>query len=1791
MNEQNIDTLLSSDELWLKIINEGKENRVEVNQRMLIDKMLARYSSEFVVYRELIQNSDDAQATSFTLEITCDPSTATINYESVNKDDLSINQRKKNNILEGIGQLFKNHWKPNTINYNKDTNDDSLNNQPSYENDFNNCIITEIRTINNGNIFSEDDWKRVITIAEGNTNADAIGQFGVGFFSVFSYSERPMIQSGKHCLAFSWQNGKSLTTFRKELSNDQQSSSTSIILKMKNKYILETKSTLEINEINNDIHRPTKSKKNTNTNEIVPTMDLTQLKAYFTKVLSFTKYINQLIIKINGLTVFQVNKIKKPLLSTKLSLAAKRINSNNAHNILHFNSFAQTEQTFSIENGPSITLNHIDVQAELTIDKDFHEQIRNVLKKSLPSIVHIQFLFPSNNILQQQQWKTLTDNNLNNQILKELIPLKFHNQEIIPAGQIFIGLATHQTTGIGMHLFSHLIPTIERENIDLQDPYISIWNEQLLISIGKIIRFIYDQVILDAVNNIQHESSQHINLILSPYAFEPSAPNKDIGRILLDGFFSSNEDILVPVKRSSSDNHLSLIPSSEAFLTNSKHIQAFLPVPLVPFDIGKNNFFKVLKERRWIEEINNESILVKIHQSVFLFNEFIELLRWLCKYDTNNNKSYVKHVLSKIQYRETRQSSIIKLENIEFYDILNISSLPLPPNVLPSNIVSHISREDLQRRLSLSAISAKNLIEYYLAENQLHLFHNENTSKILLSFICQHWNKFNDTESNQIKSILSNMKCIPTSQGMRSPNESYIRSSNLSSDLPIIALYIPQIGKDNNQKDKQESIDHPVSNEFLKLIGCRTIHIPTLTNTTQTTADISSNSSQTLENFIQDLLKQRKNMSDNDLHALKHNQCIIGTTLGLNDEIKHKYKPSELHFPSVAKRLKWNELLIIDWIDIDPHSQEYSFLKELGVREVPDLHKLINRIDEEHQNGSKIKTDYQLPKSLVFFAEHFQEHYSKLWKKSKIKKPFLPSSIPDVNHSTEVVLITPETVFKEPSPLFPSLLPDVIRCFSRYFNIDLLGVKNHPSLSIAFDALIEKRNQLLTFQTATKYFTYFNKLDGLNTTFIQKISNIPFIPLSETNIYVKPSQVFIRSKSSTIDKISQDNNNNNNTFDDVAARGLIDYIDYGPEANSFLLSIGVLHYPSAENLADLLIERQQTYFNQNKDNNEELISAKVRFYTNCLKQLSAVSNVTQQLYVEPLRSRLINKPWCLAYQALERSDGTKYQIFKIAKPSDIYLDDDHQSAIDLRPLCAPDEPELIKLYEKFGSKWISECVKRTLVHRGKCIITDRSKKLRDRIHHRLDMLFVNNRGECMKNIDEKRIELLRKQFSIYEAEGIQCQLTFQNRTITLSSTECSSCALEHERNQVCLYIHKDIPTLDYIDIATELTRFVYKKPLDTLVHSISDKLASPLETLKRRGIPVDRLLKNPEQQPIKLSLQIPQIKTEENKQIQAVQQQQPEAQQIQRCHQQESQEQVIPKQKQALQQQEQTLQVEKLQQYHQQEFQKQLNKQQEQYQQNLQTPRGLFQSLKDLLVPIQLPSSSSSSPALPIPSQSQSVENISSTIERNRIDHFGRYKSTDDADIDKMIRTTRSYSQMEFNQTEHSRNENNTSCEFVPAANMIRYDKLFHGIPLYIDRNVKLTNILIDQGKQLAWLLSGLAKQVFNIPVETMHLFRDIESARIAFNSNGALFFNLRYYEQVFFDDFKLYLQNSTSLSSSTPIVRKIVNFYFMVTCHELSHNIDSNHDLNFINRFEKVSVRFMDEKDAFLSRFSFQGL
>ena len=112
--------------------------------------------------------------------------------------------------------------------------------------------------------------------------------------------------------------------------------------------------------------------------------------------------------------------------------------------------------------------------------------------------------------------------------LETLIPVRFENELIVPDGFIFIGLGTHQTSGFGMHVSTHLIPTIERENIDFQDPYIRKWNQELVHTVGMIARLLYDQTVFIDKKK-KHWSIEDSRIALSSYSFQTTAPNKQIG--------------------------------------------------------------------------------------------------------------------------------------------------------------------------------------------------------------------------------------------------------------------------------------------------------------------------------------------------------------------------------------------------------------------------------------------------------------------------------------------------------------------------------------------------------------------------------------------------------------------------------------------------------------------------------------------------------------------------------------------------------------------------------------------------------------------------------------------------------------------------------------------------------------------------------------------------------------------------------------------------------------------------------------------------------------------------------------------------------------------------------------------------------------------------------------------------------------------------------------------------------------------------------------------------------------
>jgi len=139
----------SYDDIRANVDASGSDSRVEVNQRALIDKILARYASAGAVYRELLQNSNDAEASSAEIHFTTAAGSASESSSSGN-------------------------------------------------------IIRQVMYRNDGIPFRPQDWDRLKKIAEGNPDVSKVGAFGVGAYTMFSICEEPLVISGQEALAFVW---------------------------------------------------------------------------------------------------------------------------------------------------------------------------------------------------------------------------------------------------------------------------------------------------------------------------------------------------------------------------------------------------------------------------------------------------------------------------------------------------------------------------------------------------------------------------------------------------------------------------------------------------------------------------------------------------------------------------------------------------------------------------------------------------------------------------------------------------------------------------------------------------------------------------------------------------------------------------------------------------------------------------------------------------------------------------------------------------------------------------------------------------------------------------------------------------------------------------------------------------------------------------------------------------------------------------------------------------------------------------------------------------------------------------------------------------------------------------------------------------------------------------------------------------------------------------------------------------------------------------------------------------
>jgi hypothetical protein len=131
-------------------------------------------------------------------------------------------------------------------------------------------------------------------------------------------------------------------------------------------------------------------------------------------------------------------------------------------------------------------------------------------------------------------------------------------------------------------------------------------------------------------------------------------------------------------------------------------------------------------------------------------------------------------------------------------------------------------------------------------------------------------------------------------------------------------------------------------------------------------------------------------------------------------------------------------------------------------------------------------------------------------------------------------------------------------------------------------------------------------------------------------------------------------------------------------------------------------------------------------------------------------------------------------------------------------------------------------------------------------------------------------------------------------------------------------------------------------------------------------------------------------------------------------------------------------------------------------------------------------------------------------------------------------------------------NESTNYCDAAPGHNLTYVGNVM-GMEFYVHRSVQPDDVLDQYGQAMTrfnGILAELAK-IFNLQLKSIQIFYDSEGPTIAFNLSGSLFMNLRYY---------LALHESTKKEEEASKRKEALIYWFMTLCHELAHNFVSEH-------------------------------
>ncbi|KAI6101856.1 hypothetical protein F5141DRAFT_1242841 [Pisolithus sp. B1] len=1058
---------------------------VTIDTRALIDKVLARYSGEFTVFRELLQNSDDAGCDAAEIRFETAAFSGLNPEAATNPDSPVLPDLKTTDVTRWT---FKNHGKP----------------------------------------FTPQDWSRLPKIASGNPDPQKVGAFGVGFYSLFSVTETPCVSSGGKEMEFSWDD---------KIRYDDQSVTSSA----SSPY---PQLCYRFGDLPQTAAGDQWTTFKMSLREAAPIPSVSEFMQFLASSITF-------MVHLESVTVFfdhhRLGKINKYLgqsqtipIPTELNICVLRIDSYNRLAITVEASFMLPQCDSTRVHETKVDLTVFTAEVDVTVNEKLFKELKRCMKKNPPS--HLKY--------------SLIYSCINEQKHPPEFPVCFSRASRrfgwgYSTRGFSLVMPPHKRQGIGGHMASHFIPTVERESIDLVTVTgnVSIWNRELLYVGGFLCRMVYD-LELSKIQRLWEEAvagethsllsralqDQHFLHLFKFFTFHHSTPSPKVADLLAKSFYECST---LPLRLLSS---VGVREAPEVRKFDPVFAKFLKSLPMLSKDVTQDceHAIERLPDQHKIRAISPSDVLQDLRRRALDVEELLACLRWWIASRRDGLALSAADLLDAVTLRGT--GGAIPLSSITYFIDSKVLGLHIPPNgplplsLIPLGISMHFNYEELasfgwKEFTVASWLQHMSRPDVMSADEKYDFTQSADWASRVLSTLRHVWPKLPEDIRSESREVLRNKPCIPTSGGLRCPESSYLPVADNALfhhlGFPIVS---PGSGFDVDEGTK----------EFLLFIGVqKNPPVQLLLH------QMSSTGNWTVFNLIDYLVQEEPSLTSEDFSTLKLSKIFMNESLQGNEEENTCYRIDELYPPvDIFRRLrlpviKWSGKS--EWMDT---SFEAQLLYRIGLNRFPPLPTIVDLCSSRDVGVQETAFEYLCNKLRLQYSHYNPEDFYNV--------EFIPAE--SKGH----------TCLKKLGEVYSGSQWKALSFFvvqDRYLSMPLhqLGVAQHPPTSELLD-LLEKSPPLDKSSASLWFEALFDHMETIDLT---KLSGLPIVPTGPPSALklLPPTQCHLDQ--GTIP---------------VLYKELFVFVKFGNKANQFLSACGLKNKVSTEDVAEVLIENPERFF-------------------------------------------------------------------------------------------------------------------------------------------------------------------------------------------------------------------------------------------------------------------------------------------------------------------------------------------------------------------------------------------------------------------------------------------------------------------------------------------------------------------------------------------------------------------------------------------------------------------------------------